>query len=31
MLCENVNFYFKVVYPIEANYIIRQIFSVLVE
>ena len=27
MLHENVKFYFKVIYPIEAHYITRQIFS----
>jgi len=31
MLYENVNFYFEVVYPIEANYITRQVLSVFVE
>jgi len=31
MLHENVNFYFNVIYPIEATYITRQIFSAFVE
>jgi len=31
MLHENMKFYFKVIYPIEAHYISRQIFSVFVE
>jgi len=31
MLHENVKFYFKVISPIEAHYITRQIFSVFVE
>ena len=31
MLHENVTFYVKVIYPIEAHYITRQIFSVFVE
>jgi len=31
MLHENVKFYFKVIYPIEAHYITRQIFPVFVE
>jgi len=31
ILHENVKFYFKVVYPIEAHYIARRIFSVFVE
>jgi len=31
MLHEIVKFYFKIIYPIEAHYITRQIFSVFVE
>jgi len=30
-LHENVKFYFKVIYPIKAHYINRQLFSVFVE
>jgi len=31
MLQENVKFYFKVIYPIEAHYITRKIFSLFVK
>jgi len=31
MLHENVKFYFKVIYPIEAHYITGQIFYLFVE
>jgi len=31
MLYEIVKFYFKIICPIEAHYITRQIFSVFVE
>jgi len=31
MLHENVKFYFKLIYPLEAHYITQQIFSAFVE
>jgi len=31
MLHENVKFYFKLIHPVEAHYITRQIFFVFVE